>query len=135
MIRRVPTWFWEQVVLVALLAPSLALAVQADPSARGVARAVVGGLGAVAAQKARSGASRRGEQDALRGVTASALRCDRAISRWASIAQALAVASLFLGAPAGRWGYLAAVLPAVYVYAYGALWRPWYRRLRPARPE
>lgn len=134
-VTRLPTWAWEQAALAALLVPGVLVAVSADRSALGVARAAAGALLALAAQKSRSGADRRREQDELRGVSAARLRCDRELGRWAAWSQVLGIAALVLaGLAAGsRWAYLAGALPAAYAYAYGAMWRPWWRRRRPAR--
>ncbi len=130
------TWVYEQSVLLALLAPSIAVGIAADPTAIGVARAAVLAGAALYSQKSRSAADRRREQDELRGLARSVLRCDAADARNAALAQALAICALVLGGlrASSRWGYLAAALPLLYTLAYPT-WRVWYRARRPALRE
>lgn len=124
MIRR--AWFWEQVVLIGLLAWAV-VAQASEQLDRGVlgARAgvliVASALLVLAAQKVRSMADRQRERNEAWGVRNAAMDCSSKVAVWAAIFQALA---LFVGMAAAPTE--AHVGIAMYVGAY-PFWRRWYR--------
>jgi len=132
----VPTWVWEQIILVACLAVALYGQAQAAWQTPGrvqvMVSAITAAVGAFAAQKVRSGADRQREQNELRGIRPAELRCAARIDIWADVAQFASIALMMSAAATSSswWG-----VPAL---AYNALYRPWrwaYRLLRPAAPE
>lgn len=133
MIRRVPTWFWEQVVLGLLALPGLILAITSSAGPRDVVKALLALAGLIVSQKIRSGNDRQREQDVLFGYSPARLACRTKIDRWTELGQVLAVVAAAAGATS-LGTYTAAILPLAFTLGYPG-WRRFFRKRWPARPD
>lgn len=124
------TWFWEQAVLVVLLAVAgiwqLVLQRGGDLPKAAAMTLLTSAL-TFAGQKVRSMADRQAERNAAAGSEAknAPMSCAGRVRRWAVISQGLSVVASAVGAPTP-----AHVAVAAYVFAY-PYWRRWYRRRWP----
>jgi hypothetical protein len=131
-LSRVPMWFWEQTVLLALLFVATYMTVSRlppfelfTPGAAPLAYSVLSGILVMIGQKQRSIADRQREANRLAGVSDVAVECRRAQEFYGTYAQ---VFGLVVGAVAAtNWAHL---LVLAYVGLYPT-WRKLYRRWRP----
>lgn len=124
MIRRV--WFWEQLVLGALLVWAVVAQVseQLALGRLGVRGGVLVGAWSalvLASQKVRSMADRQRERNEAAGVEHAPMDCSSKVAVWAAVLQAL---SLFVGMAASPTNAHVAI--AIYVALY-PFWRRLYR--------
>jgi hypothetical protein len=134
--NRWPTFYYERfVLLTAVEIPALGLITWASPSLATWVSGLLGLVGAVLSQTARSVASRRAEKAAVLGIESVTVSCEAADERRAIWQQRLTTLSPFVGA-AAAWGtsginravivgFFCAVARNLWVDAYGA-WRSFY---------
>jgi hypothetical protein len=122
-LRGTPTWFWEQTVLVALLALTVRYQLPAS-STRSYFAVAFSAFGVFVAQKVRSIADRQREANERTGVRDAPVECAVAQEKWGYYSQAFSLISSAVAVTV--WPQ---VLVALYVAAY-PLWRHWYRTRR-----
>lgn len=129
------TWFYEQLVLTALVALSAWLQIKQLAAIGQLNRAsytiVIGsGLLTIVSQKLRSMGNRQQEQNKLNDVKNAYMSCAGRVEFWAIVAQLLSAAVSM--AQASTW---AGFLVCAYVALYEPVWRKLYRRWKPADRE
>lgn len=135
MIKKMPMWAWEQLVLAALVSFAMWMQIrllgQHGPVRIGAAIVIVAsGWLTIAAQKTRSMGDRQNEQNKLGGIKNAHMSCASRVASWGLVTQALGAVISVATAP--TWAHIGV---ALYVFGYGPVWRRLYRRWKPAQLE